>query len=225
MNLYILMEGKRSEAIIYPSWLSCLERPFSRFGHVEQVVGASGRNFFPFSANGYPSIIGGHLRNAIEDVRRFPGYDWLLVCLDVDEATADERILEVEQAARAAGIDELPVRLFVVPQARTIESWLLGNPRLIGSAPPPYVAELRDFYDVRSECPEAMGHPRSWGNHAQFHFHYLREAFKAKHMRYSKTHPGDAASGSYFDAIRSRSARDADALPTFKRFLRFIESV
>ena len=202
MNLYLLLEGKKSEAKIYPAWLASFERPFARMMQVDDVLGSVGRSFFCFSANGYPSIVGGILRNAVEDVVNHPGYDWLVVCLDVDESSIDQRVREVELAAASAGLGRTPTRLFVVAQARCIETWLLGNPKLIGDAPPPYVAELRDFYDVRRYCPERMGHPRSWVNHAQFHFHYAREAFKAKRMRYSKSEPGDAATMSYFSALR-----------------------
>lgn len=225
MNLYLLLEGKRSEAALYPAWLASLDRPFARMMAVDEVAQSSGRSFYSFSANGYPSIVGTHLRNAVSDVSNYRGYDWLLVCLDVDESTAADRIEEVERIADEAGLGRTPVRLFVVPQARCIESWLLGNPYLIGSAPPPYLAELRDFYDVRRECPECMGRPRSWANHAQFHFHYAREAFKAKNIRYTKSNPGDAATPSYFSALRARTERDKESLPTFRRFLDFIESI
>ena len=225
MNLYLLLEGKRSEAKIYPAWLASVERPFSRLMRVDDVRNSPGRSFYTFSANGYPSIIGEHLKNAVRDVQRIPGYDWLLVCLDVDEGSADDRIREVERNANAAGLDKTPVRLFVVPQSRCIESWLLGYPRLIGAAPPPYLAELRDFYDVRQGCPEAMGRPRSWPYHSQFHFHYLKEAFKARRMVYSKNNPGDAATASFFDSLRARISANPGQLPTMRRFVDFIESL
>lgn len=225
MNLYLLLEGKRTEAKIYPSWLACIERPFARMMSVDEVVHSTGRSFFSFSANGYPSIVGHHLENAIQDLKRYPGYDWLVVCLDVDESTAADRISEVEQKATQFGLDGLPVRLFVVAQSRCIESWLLGYPKLIGAAPPSYVAELRDFYDVRQSCPEAMGMPRSWQVHAQFHAHYLKEAFKAKNVRYAKADPGHASTKSYFDALCSRVLAQPGSLPTFRRFLTFITSI
>lgn len=223
MKLYFLLEGKRSEAKIYPAWLASLQRPFNRLMRVDDVHEDGARSFFSFSANGYPSIVSGHLRNAIADVRKHRGYDWLVVCLDTDEATALQRIAEVEAAA--AELEGSATRLFVVAQSRCIESWLLGNPRLIGAAPPTYLAELRDFYDVRRGCPEVMGCPRSWPNHAQFHFHYLREAFKAKHMVYSKANPGDAATRTYFDALRSRIDRDGHCMATFRRFVDFVDNL
>lgn len=225
MNLYFLLEGRRSEAMIYPSWLASIDRPFKRMMAIDDVIVSPGRSFFCFSANGYPSIVGGHLKNAISDIKKFPGYDWLIVCLDVDESTSDDRIREVEEKAKAAGLGTTATRLFVVAQSRCIESWLLGNPRLIGDAPPPYLAELRDFYDIRRLCPERMGKPRSWTNHAQFHFHYVREAFKAKHMCYTKSNPGDAATASYFASLRTRVERDPGCLPTFQRFVEFIEAI
>lgn len=225
MNLYLLLEGKRSEARIYPAWLAAFAMPFYRMMRVDDVLASSGRSFFSFSANGYPSIIGEHLKKAVKDVANYAGYDWLVVCLDVDESSVDQRVREVEEAAASAGLGATATQLFVVAQSRCIESWLLGNPKLIGDAPPPYLAELRDFYDVRKYCPERMGYPRNYINHAQFHFHYAREAFKAKRMRYSKSEPGDAATASYLSSLRSRVERDGDVMPTFQRFINFIDAL
>lgn len=224
MNLYLLLEGRRGEAKIYPAWLESLERPYQRISRVDHVNPSETRSYYSFSAEGYPSIIGSHLINAVKDVCRIPGYHWLIVCLDVDESTVDARVAEVEDVARRAGLDSSAVRLFVCAQNRCIESWILGNMRLIGGAPPPYLAQLRDFYDVRQMCPEQMGHPRSWRNHAQFHYHYVRQAFKAKRMLYSKRNPGDVASKSYLRALQARVDSDPNALPTFRRFLRFVEN-
>jgi hypothetical protein len=223
VRLYLLLEGKRSEAKIYPAWLASLDNPFEGLVRVDQPIGENERAFFCFSANGYPSIITTHLPNAIADLKKYPVYDWLLVCLDVDESSAESRISEVENAAK--DLVNSRTKIFVVPQSRCIESWLLGNPKLIGAAPPPYVAELRNFYDVRRNCPECMGFPRNWSNHAQFHFHYLKEVFKAKNMTYSKSNPGDAASFSYLKALVGRVERDATAMGSFQRFLRFISSI
>lgn len=223
MKLYLLLEGKRGEAKIYPAWLASLDRPYSRIMRVDERTEAGSRSFYSFSANGYPSIVTHHLQNAIEDIKQHGGYDWLVVCLDSDEASVAQRIAEVERAA--SGLHTTPTRLFASAQGRCIESWLLGNPKLIGAAPPTYVAELRDFYDIRVNCPEAMGHPRSWSNHAQFHFHYLREVFKAKKIVYSKSNPGDAATQTYFEALVGRLDRDPKCMPSLRRFVEFVRNI
>ena len=225
MNLYLLMEGRRGEAKVYPAWLASLDRPYTRLMKLSDVDPRGSRSFYPFSAEGYPSIVGHHLKNAVADVVNTPRFDWLVVCLDVDESSVVARIPEVEAVATSHGLDSSSVRLFVCPQDRCLESWVLGNSKIIGAAPPPYLNELLSFYDVRASCPEKMGHPRSWANHAQFHFHYAREAFKAKRLTYSKSNPGEVATASYLEALKARMARDANCMPSLRRFLEFVEAV
>ncbi len=92
MNLYFLVEGRRTEARLYPRWLSYLLPHFSR---VEYPDEASNNTFFLISGEGYPRLLDVQLPHAIQDVNDVGRYDYLIVCLDADEATVAERTAEV----------------------------------------------------------------------------------------------------------------------------------
>lgn len=62
MNLYFLVEGRRTEAKVYPKWLSHLLPHFSR---VERFNEVDDKNYFLISGEGNPSILDVHLPNAI----------------------------------------------------------------------------------------------------------------------------------------------------------------
>ena len=54
MNLYFLVEGKRTENKVYPAWLKHLLPELQQVKNFDEV---DKNNFYLFSANGYPSII------------------------------------------------------------------------------------------------------------------------------------------------------------------------
>ncbi len=74
MNLYFLVEGKRSERRLYPAWLATLLPEHRR---VENVQDAAINNYYLISGEGYPSILGVHLPRAIKDCDSFPAYSQL----------------------------------------------------------------------------------------------------------------------------------------------------
>ena len=65
MNIYFLVEGKRTEMKVYPKWLSYLVPQLQRVNAHQNV---KDNNYFMFSGNGFPSLPHNHLRNAIEDI-------------------------------------------------------------------------------------------------------------------------------------------------------------
>ncbi|MCP4148643.1 MAG: hypothetical protein GY757_12930 [bacterium] len=78
MNLYFLVEGRRTEAKVYPKWLEHLLPELKRVYHCDHIAG---NNYFLISGGGYPSIYH-HLKNAVHDVNAISGYDYLILCLD-----------------------------------------------------------------------------------------------------------------------------------------------
>lgn len=118
MNLYFLVEGRRTEMRLYPRWLSRLLPHFTRVDYPDMVTK---NNYFLISGDGYPRLLDVALQNAVRDVNAAQNYDYLILCLDADEATVAERTAEVEShraelaeplatianAAAAAGSTEL----------------------------------------------------------------------------------------------------------------------
>lgn len=89
MNLYLLVEGRRTEAKVYPAWIKHLI-PRMRQAKTPRDLNSKRGSFYLFSGNGYPRLLGDPLRRSIEDVNMAGRYDHLVVCLDADERTVSE---------------------------------------------------------------------------------------------------------------------------------------
>ncbi|HHG86022.1 MAG TPA: hypothetical protein ENJ82_14840, partial [Bacteroidetes bacterium] len=123
MNLYFLVEGRRTEAKVYPAWLRHLLPDHNR---VMNAWAADKSNYYLFSGEGYPSILS-HLKVAIEEINEIGKYQFLLVCVDADEATVEERETEIYRFLHLNRIRLRGCELKIIVQNRAIESWFLGN--------------------------------------------------------------------------------------------------
>jgi len=86
MNIYFLVEGKRTEMKVYPKWLSYLIPELQRSTTFDSVTK---NNYFIFSGNGFPSLLDNHLRNCVIDVNNAGNYDCFVICLDADEQSIE----------------------------------------------------------------------------------------------------------------------------------------
>ena len=221
MNLYFLVEGRQTERKVYPAWLEFLLPHLSR---VHSPSEAAGCHYYLVSAEGYPSIIGQHLENAIADYRDHGGYDHLVVVLDTDESDPDSRRDEVVAAAEGHGFPADGESLVVVTQHRCIETWMLGNRSAVPHQPQtPELQAFMSFYDVVNSDPEQMGRPPQARCAADYHFGYLRSALRERHLTYTKRSPGPTFERHYLDGLEAR-AGDGD-ISTFAAFLAFCGNV
>lgn len=222
MRLYIIVEGFRTEPRVLRGWLPSLVPGIREVDRPEDLSDGA-RCFYLISGKGYPSYFQ-RITAAAQDLRDLPlEADWLLIFADAEDITAAEREAEITAACREAGVP-IPVAVHIADCC--IESWLLGNRRLL--PPQPQSADLQKFYahyDARLRCPEAMPAHPGWRTRAQLCCDYLRAAFQEKgpHLHYSKEHPGMAAQPDYLDALRSRIV-ETGHLPSFARFLRFFDN-
>jgi len=221
MNVYFLVEGKRCERKLYPSWLAYAVPHLRRVSALSQVVAD---NYFLVSGEGYPSILGDHLPNAIKDVETVGVFDYLVVVLDAEEQSVAERRGEVQRAVQRSRTRLRSARLEILVQNRCLETWLLGNRRMFvrqaGSQ------ELRRYiahYDVHVHDPEQMPAFQGFSTHAQFHLAYLKAIFGERSMVYSKNNPGHAADASYFEQLRHRVQECPGHLATFASFVSLCE--
>ena len=124
MNLYFLIEGQRTERKVYPAWLSYLVPNLTRVNDWNTVETDS---YYLFSAQGYPQIYT-ELIHAIENINQKGNFDYLAICLDADEETVDDRILEIYQFLEANSVRINPeTQLKIIIQNRCFETWFLGN--------------------------------------------------------------------------------------------------
>jgi len=236
MNLYFLVEGS-SEFNIYPKWLSHLLPHFKRVNEYDQVTD---NNYFIFNAFGQPTIINEHLPNAIKDINflELQGkhyYNYLLVCLDAEEMNVDELRSDILVSLKSnKNINLSGIEIVLIIQNRCIETWLLGNENFIltqaANIPLKYSEPLltyRNYYDVRNQDPELMGiytGSRSV-THAQFHEEYLKAAFKARQLSYSKGKSKEVGEKFYLDKLIKRITLQPNHLKSFKYFFSIIQSL
>jgi len=223
MNLYFLVEGRQCERRLYPRWLSYL---LPHFAQVEGFDVVESNHYFLISGEGFPRLLTNHLPNAVADVNKVGRYAYLVLCLDADEDTVAERTAEVcDYYSRAERLLH-DCELKIVVQNRCIETWFLGNSRILTRAPQSRrLADFIRFYDVRVDDPEAMGVLRGYRNHADFHGTYLKEMFRERRISYTKEHPGHVAEQAYLDQLLARTTRDPSHLRSFQDFVQFCADV
>lgn len=223
MNVYFLVEGKRTEQKVYPAWLKHL---LPQLRQVARPQDAQENNYFIVSGFGYPSMLYDHLPNAIADVNRFDRYSHLVVCLDAEELSVDKRREEVINCSQPRHRRLLRAELHVVVQNRCLETWFLGNRKIVSRSPQSRpLGQYLAFFDVSRDDPEQMGIYPGFIGHASFHGKYLEEIFSERGIRYSKTRPGHVTEKPYLDELIRRIQDHNRHLRTFQQFLQLCESL
>ncbi len=223
MNIYFLVEGNSTEKKIYPKWLEYLIPNLIRVQYHDQV---KNNNYYLISGKGYPRILYDGLENAFDKILEIPKYDYLVICVDADEESVEERIQYIYEFIREKKVDLGKTKVEIIVQNRCIETWLLGNKRIFNSRQPldQPLLDYVNYYDVSQNNPEDMG-KYEMKNHADFHYEYLREIFRSRNTTYSKKFPNDAQEKFYFEELQKRVRDKPEDLKTFQSFLEFCERV
>lgn len=222
MNIYFLVEGKRTERKVYPAWLAYLLPELKQVQNYDEV---DKNNYYLFSGEGYPSIIYDHLPNAIGDVCSHGNYNYLVVCLDAEENTVSSVKQEIHDFLQSEKINTGNTQLVLIIQNRCLETWFLGNRKIYSRQPQSNpLLEYTRYYNVCVDCPEVMGRYHN-NTHAQFHETYLKELFKAKNIHYSKRNPGDVLKPYYLEQLLERIQDKTHHLPSFQVFIDFCNMV
>lgn len=198
MSLYVLVEGDKTERVIYASWLRhCLPT----WQRVERVEDIADNKFFMISGNGYPSYLN-RIKAAIADVHAH-GVRWLWICIDSEEMSHQQKLDEIRSI-----LDECHAfaGTRVIVQHCCIETWLLGNSKMVKRVPEN--EPLRSYmthYDVTREDPEKMHSLPGFPTRARFHLAYLRKVFEERGDAYAKNNPGGAKEHYYLrELVRRR---------------------
>lgn len=222
MNIYFLVEGE-TEKKIYKAWLQHLVPELQQVKFSDRV---QTNNYFLISGEGYPSILSDGIPNAIERIEEAQNYKYLVICVDADEETIENREREVNDfiSDNIFVPDTLEVVTFV--QNRCIETWFLGNRKFFDSRQPleGNLSTYVRYYDVSRHDPELMG-KADRDNHAEFHEAYLKEIFQAKRQTYSKKFPGVTQEKYYLEQLIKRVTDEPEHLKTFKKFIDFCDRI
>lgn len=200
MNVYVLVEGP-TEKLVYREWV-----PFSNsdLSYVEHPSMLNNDNFAIVSGGGYPQYLEG-IENAVEDVANDPNADRLVVAIDSEDMTRQEKFNEVDTVILSQGAG---INYRIIVQHFCLETWGLGNRHVVRRLP--RLSRLKEFlaiYDVRTDDPEGLpACPDADWNRAQFAEVYLRAAFldRYRNFTYSKKNPGALAERHYFDRLKER---------------------
>ena len=219
MNVYFLVEGKRTEPKIYPAWLSLLVPDLQR---VKQPQHVAGHHYYLFNSNGYPTVKDIHLPHAIEDINSIGTYHYLALCIDADDVTVADRAAEIDTFLHENNITlQAGTKLVYIIQNVSIETWLLGNRKVFKRNPTDNtLAAYMKFFNVHDLDPEDMSCYLGFTTTAQFHTAYLRKIFEERNIAYSKKNPGPVLQPDYLAALQRRH-EDSGHLGSFKTFLDF----
>ena len=211
MNVYVLVEGRKTEKIVYRSWLTFL---FNQLKEVYRVEDIGPDNFYMLSGGGYPSYRD-RIKSSVEDINEHGNIDHFLVCVDAEELTLEEKIEEIYQLA--TGIQY--AQLHVVVHDCCIETWFLGNREIVRRPLGGFLLrQYVDFYDVVTRDPEKMPKFEGFTTRAQFHCAYLRKVFRECGSAYSKKRPIAVKDLTYFRRLEQRF-RTTGHIQSFGRLL------
>ena len=224
MNVYFLVEGKRTEPRVYPEWLKHLVPGLVRVTSCDKVVK---NHFYLFSGEGYPSLITNHLSNAIADVNRHGNFDYLVLCLDVDDSTPKdlEQFIHKHLEKNDAKLLNF-TQLVIIYQNKCFETWFLGHRKIFKRNPSnPKLREHIKHYNVCENDPEEMPIPSEFnGSIANFHCDYFKRMCLERNRSYSKKQPGLVTDNAFLNELIARF-QETSHISSFGLFFQFCERI
>ncbi|MDR2918200.1 MAG: hypothetical protein LBV72_02390 [Tannerella sp.] len=216
MNLYFVLEGEKTEMLLYPKWINYI---IPQLTQVDQESDVLANNFYIFSGGGIPSIYN-HTVNAIKNINDNPIFDRLIVCLDGEEIGVDARVDEIKNYIEKSDVKlNDKCKIDFVIQNVCIETWFLGNRKVIKRNPAgDKLGEYKRHYNVINEDPELMEKMENFRNKAHFHISYFKEALKEHDLSYSKSNPKIVTEKSYLDELIKR-VNDTTHLSSLKNLI------
>ena len=199
MNILFVVEGKRTEKILYKKWIKYVH---SSLEFVQSTADLTGNNFAIISGGGFPGYYK-VIKNSIRDINKFKNIDYLFICIDSEELSYSEKLNELEKFIKK---ECPPVNsgLVLIVQNHCIETWLIGNKKInLSSAQNQELRKYRDFYNVNTLDPENL---LAIDNRtiAQFTFDYLVLMLREKGLSYSKSNVSAVNNKSYFNQLVKR---------------------
>ncbi|TDD76928.1 hypothetical protein [Flavobacterium caseinilyticum] len=223
MNLYFILEGEKTEILLYPKWISYVLPDYSQVDFENQVIK---NNFYIFSGGGIPSIYN-HTVNAIKNINDNPVFDRLIVCLDGEEIGIEGRIKEIKDyIEKSKVILNENCKLDFVVQNVCVETWFLGNRKIVKKNPDgTLLKEFKIFYDVSTNDPEELDLMKGFRNKAHFHYSYFREILKEHYnLVYKKSQPKVVLEKTFFDELEIRIT-ETNHLSSFKQLITLLYQI
>ncbi|VEN73426.1 conserved hypothetical protein [Candidatus Desulfarcum epimagneticum] len=213
MNLYFLVEGRRTEKKVYRAWIGYVFPQLTEAGKIEDV---HSNHYFIMAGYGYPSYRQ-RIRESLRDIAGWGNIDHFFICVDCEEETPESKIREIKEIVSEG---EHVSNCHVMVQNCCMETWFLGNRRIMKRNPVgEALREYKKFYDVSRDDPEDMGRPADYKFRAHFHEAYLKAMLRERGLRYSKSKPGIVMERPYFQELADRNI-ETGHMPTFGKLIR-----
>ncbi|MCF8260696.1 MAG: hypothetical protein K9J12_07980 [Melioribacteraceae bacterium] len=217
MNIYFLVEGKSTEPLIYKNWIRFVNSEFKIVNKLEEV---EDNTVFIFSSGGYPSYLA-DIRAAAEDIKEFNKFDLLVVGVDSEDMSYEEKYEEIDNEIKK---NNLQIDYKILVQHFCIETWALGNRKFYKRAPESKtLLNFQKIFNVASKDPELLPPYESY-NRSQFAEKYLKAMIRERNSRlfYKKTNPHVIADESYFSSLIDRYEK-TDHIKSFGEFVKIFK--
>ncbi|MGR3176915.1 MAG: hypothetical protein ACUZ8E_02535 [Candidatus Anammoxibacter sp.] len=214
MNVYFLVEGT-TERKVYPKWISHLIPGLER---VSVPRDADHNNYFLISGFGFPNILNKRLRDSMADVNDSGNYDMLILVIDADDTTVNEKVAEVNKFVYDNDLKLSNGVLKIVVQKCCIETWFLGNKRIYSKSPASKEClRFAKHFDTSKNDPELMLKPDDYASTlSMYHYDYLRKMLSEKNVRYTKSNPIEVGKPYYIKELIDRVNGDPSSLSSMK---------
>lgn len=195
MNYYIVVEGEKSEKLVYRKWIKYLNPNLHQVYNINDV---KQNNFIIYSGYGYPFYLD-VIDSAIEDVNSIDEVVKLVIAVDSEEQSFDEKYCEIENYIKNKNCT---ADICIIVQHFCLETWALGNKSIISRNPSN--VKLRSYlsiFNVLENDPELLPSLKQENmNRAQFALRYLKLAINEKYrnLSYSKNNPEVLLNRKYF---------------------------
>jgi len=217
LNLYFLVEGRRTEKKVYPKLLDFLQPNFKKIHFVDDV---KENNYYLISGEGYPNIFDKALPNAIKEVEENGKFDYLIFVLDTDNNPEIRNRIEVTKKNTKLN----RCQFHIIEQEICIETWFLGN-RAVYPKDNNDFLDFEQFYNVATQDPELMSRPTNFtGSLPDYHHDYLKKMLAINRISYTKKSVGGVTNPEYLTELQKRII-ETPHLSSLKNFISFCESI
>ncbi len=214
MNIYLVVEGF-CEREVYPKWAKYLNPRLKVVQYIDEV---EENHIYIVSGGGYPGYYE-IIENAISDVCENDKFDKLVIAIDSEKMTYEDKKDEIELLIKNIGA---AINYEIIVQHFCIETWALGNRAIVNRhSANSKVLQYREIHDVLTKDPAEMpDHPAESLNRAQFAERYLRTLLndKYRNLTYNKRNPKPLLNRKYFDRVVSRFT-ETGHIASFEDFL------
>ncbi|MDX5933823.1 hypothetical protein [Acidithiobacillus thiooxidans] len=226
MNIYLVVEGEKTETLVYNKWIGYTNNSLRV---VRSISDVSVNNVYMIVGNGWPCYLD-RIKAAVEDVctktdaHGLQLFSRLVVAVDTETVTVEEKTAEITKTVtEALNGSHMAFDLHVVAQHFCIEAWFLGNKNLVLHTQLALSKEDIKNYNVSKLDPELLCVPSnsSVGSKAQYAEKYLARLIKDKFPKssYSKNDPGPILHEKYYKSIVSRF-NNAGHIQSFGSFIK-----